>query len=163
MTEHTPSWRVRRCPLPSVTMRVWLPAIALWLGCWGVSGGGGGAPNGSAERETLDRLQAAGDPRAVVAHVVPHPPGVAGGLIEPGDVLLWIEDQTRTPPRRFVEEDSFEKILEWTRESVGPDGRRGSMTLRFVRYSIDDIVRGEFLASHPDAPGHEEGVSGMYR
>ena len=50
-------------------MRVWLPAIALWLGCWGVSGGGGGAPNGSAERETLDRLQAAGDPRAVVAHV----------------------------------------------------------------------------------------------
>ena len=63
----------------------------------------------------------------------------------------------------LVEEDSFEKILEWTRESVGPDGRRGSMTLRFVRYPIDDIVRGEFLASHPDAPGHEEGVSGMYR
>ncbi|EEH57478.1 uncharacterized protein MICPUCDRAFT_58422 [Micromonas pusilla CCMP1545] len=162
---------------------------------------------------------------AVVERVVPHPPGVAGGLIEPGDVLLWIEDQTRTPPRKFgafytlvpirprprgerrslrtlpvvslcsslafnprprrlstplltplnstptslcmerplVEEDSFEKILEWTRESVGPDGRRGSMTLRFVRYPIDDIVRGEFLASHPDAPGHEEGVSGLYR
>ena len=65
--------------------------------------------------------------------------------------------------RSLVEEDSFEKILEWTRESVGPDGRRESMTLRFVRYPIDDIVRGEFLASHPDAPGHEEGVSGLYR
>ena len=69
---------------------------------------------------------------AVVTHVHPFP-GLAGGLVLPGDQLLWLEDRAKTPGHLDATEAPFGTIDRVASEAGGsrdvvvcPVGRRGS-------------------------------------
>jgi hypothetical protein len=72
--------------------------------------------------------------------VVAEYPGLARGLIRPGDILVCLCDEWRNPTDWFVDGVPFERI----RGALWEEGDR-PVTLRFERFSEDDPDEGEFL------------------
>ena len=72
--------------------------------------------------------------------VVSEYPGLALGLIRPGDVLVCLCDEWRNPTDWFVDGVPFERI----RRALWEEGDR-PVTLRFERFPEDDPDEGEFL------------------
>ena len=69
---------------------------------------------------------------AVVTHVHPFP-GLAGGLVYPGDQLLWLEDRAKTPGHLDATEAPFDVIDRVASEAGGscvtlllPGGKTGT-------------------------------------
>jgi hypothetical protein len=73
-----------------------------------------------------------------------HPfPGLAGGLVFPGDQLLWLEDRAKTPGHLDATEAPFGTI-----DRVASEEQGGScVTLLFARWEDGDVQGGEFLAA----------------
>jgi len=83
---------------------------------------------------------------AVVTDVNPRLPGLAFGVIQPGDVLACLADEWKHPVQFFVRQEPFSKIERALFEE-GPH----PVTLRFERYidaETESIDRQEFIGSH---------------
>lgn len=78
---------------------------------------------------------------AVVTHVHPFP-GLAGGLVLPGDQLLWLEDRAKTPGHLDATEAPFGTI-----DRVASEAGGSCVTLLFARWEDGDVQGGEFLAA----------------
>ena len=72
--------------------------------------------------------------------VVAEYPGLAHGLIRPGDVLVSLRDEWRNPTEWFVDAAPFDRI----RGALRDEGDR-PVTLRFERFPEDDFDEDEFL------------------
>ena len=70
-------------------------------------------------------------------------PGLAGGLVRPGDVLVRLEDPRKAPSDVDVTEASFDFI----EKIVSAQTPRGAVTATFARWEEDDGGFGEFLAT----------------
>jgi len=71
-----------------------------------------------------------------------HPfPGLAGGLVYPGDQLLWLEDLHKTPGHLDATEAPFGTI-----DRVASEAGNSCVTLLFARWEDGDVQGGEFLA-----------------
>ena len=71
-------------------------------------------------------------------------PGLAGGLVRPGDVLVRLEDPRKAPSDVDVTEASFDFI----RRVVKATTPSGAVTATFARWEEDDGGGGgEFLAT----------------
>lgn len=79
---------------------------------------------------------------AVVVDVARHP-GLAHGLVQPGDVLVALCDEWKTPTDLLVDEQPFGRI----KRALEEPGER-PLTLRFERFPRDDPAGGEFVAAH---------------
>ena len=81
----------------------------------------------------------------MVVAVNPTLPGLAHGVIKPGDVLACLVDQWKHPVGFFVSEEPFSRIAKALSENTSRP-----LTLRFLRFTDDeeDIEPGEFLGSH---------------
>ena len=83
---------------------------------------------------------------AVVTAVNPGPPGLAHGLIQPGDVLAVMVDEWKQPTDFFVRAAPFSAI-----ERAVFERSDKPVTLRFERYvenESDSIDTREFIGSH---------------
>jgi len=78
----------------------------------------------------------------VVTDALPFP-GLAGGLVRPGDVLVRLEDPRKAPSVVDVTEASFDFI----KKVVAEQTPRGAVTATFARWEEDDRGGGEFLAT----------------
>lgn len=70
-------------------------------------------------------------------------PGLAGGLVRPGDVLVRLEDPRKAPSDVDLTEASF-AFIEKVASARTP---RGAVTATFARWEEDDGGGGEFLAT----------------
>jgi len=83
---------------------------------------------------------------AVVTEVNPGPPGLAFGLVQPGDILAVMVDEWKQPSDYFVRQAPFSAI-----ERAIFERSDKPVTLRFERYvesETDSIDTREFIESH---------------
>ena len=80
---------------------------------------------------------------AVVTEVNPGPPGLAFGLVQPGDILAVMVDEWKQPSDYFVRQAPFSAI-----ERAIFERSDKPVTLRFERFPRDDPAGGEFVAAH---------------
>jgi hypothetical protein len=78
----------------------------------------------------------------VVTDALPFP-GLAGGLVRPGDVLVRLEDPRKAPSDVDVTGASFDFI----EKVVSAPAPRGAVTATVARWEEDDGGVGEFLAT----------------
>ena len=84
-----------------------------------------------------------GEPTGAVVVDVARHPGLAHGLVQPGDVLVALCDEWKTPTDLLVDEQPFGRI----KRALEEPGER-PLTLRFERFPRDDPAGGEFVAAH---------------